>query len=115
MSNEIADRYETFYRKRKADFVYPVEFIVRAFLGSYPRLQNQPEIFAGKNILDLGFGDGRNMPLFWNLGMTVYGVEISEEICQRGAARMQQLGVKVENRVGRNFRIPFQDAFFDHL
>ena len=115
MSSEIATRYEEFYRRGDPDFVYPVEFVVRAFLGSYPRLQNADPRFAGSTVLDLGFGDGRNMPLLWNLGMKVHGVEISEDICARTRERMRRLGVTVENRVGRNCKLPFDGPFFDHV
>jgi SAM-dependent methyltransferase len=115
MSEPLADSYEAFYRERDPIHVYPVEFVVRAFLGSYPRLTAVAAACAGTRVLDLGFGDGRNMPLLANLGMHVYGVEISEDICARATERMRRLGVPVDARVGRNCRLPFDDAFFDHV
>jgi SAM-dependent methyltransferase len=115
MTSEIDRNYDSFYAKRDPDHVYPVEFVVRAFLGSYPRLKNNAAAFAGQRVLDLGFGDGRNMPLLSNLGMHVHGVEISEEICARTTKRMQRLGVSVDNQLGRNCAIPFEDRFFDQL
>jgi SAM-dependent methyltransferase len=115
MSTQIERHYSDFYRARNPEHVYPVEFVVRAFLGNYPRLNNQPDLYAGARALDLGFGDGRNMPLLSNLGLDVHGVEITDEICMRATDRMQRLGVKVETRVGRNCRVPFEDCFFDHV
>lgn len=115
MTDTLAGGYEAFYRERDPDHVYPVEFVVRAFLGSYPRLKSIAASCAGKRVLDLGFGDGRNMPLLANLGLQVAGVEISEDICARTAARMQRLGVTVEVRVGRNCRLPFEAGSFDHV
>lgn len=109
----IATKYGSFYSRRDPRHVYPVEFVVRAFLGNYPRHKTDPLSYAGKSSLDLGFGDGRNMPLLHNLGMRVFGVEISQEICDLTAARMQALGVPVETRVGTNYAIPFADGFFD--
>jgi SAM-dependent methyltransferase len=67
----------------------------------------------GKKVLDLGFGDGRNMPLLHNLGMQVYGAEISQDICDLTQARMKRLNVDVSLAVGRNDSIPFGDATFD--
>ena len=63
MNDQLGQRYETFYRERDPTYIYPVEFVVRAFLGSYPRLKTDRSEYAGKCMLDLGFGDGRNMPL----------------------------------------------------
>jgi SAM-dependent methyltransferase len=114
MSTDIASLYREFYRKRNPDYVYPVEFVVRAYLGSYPRL---PRVVVGQGarVLDLGCGDGRNMPLLVNLGMAVYGVDISAEICADTMERMRRLGMSVETRMGRNCSIPFEDRFFDHV
>jgi ubiquinone/menaquinone biosynthesis C-methylase UbiE len=112
---EIQAKYDAFYKARDAAHVYPVEFVVRAFLGSYPRLKADPKLYPGRKVLDLGFGDGRNMPLLCDLGMEVHGVEIAEEICRRGVARLAALGYAIEARVGRNHQIPYGDAFFDHI
>jgi ubiquinone/menaquinone biosynthesis C-methylase UbiE len=113
--NEIQTKYDAFYKARDAVRVYPVEFVVRAFLGSYPRLKPDKTLYPGRKILDLGFGDGRNMPLLSDLGMEVHGIEISEEICQRARERLMALGYSIEARVGRNHQIPYADAFFDHV
>jgi SAM-dependent methyltransferase len=106
MSTDIASRYEEFYRRRNPEYVYPVEFVVRAYLGAYPRLP-RVVVAPGARALDLGCGDGRNMPLLFNLGMAVYGTDISGEICTGTMERMQRLGVRAETRVGRNCSIPF--------
>jgi SAM-dependent methyltransferase len=111
-NNEINLNYSAFYAKSDPVYVYPVEFVVRAFLGRYPRLQNKPDFAAGR-VLDLGFGDGRNMPLLAQLGMSVHGIEIAEEICARTKERMKRLGVDVDVKVGRNVDIPYPDGYFD--
>ncbi len=113
MNDQLNQRYGAFYRERDPAHVYPVEFVVRAFLGNYPRHKTNASSYPGKYVLDLGFGDGRNMPLLNNLGMRVFGVEISQDICDLTQARMRRLGIDVETRVGRNSRIPYDDAFFD--
>ncbi|HTB01906.1 MAG TPA: class I SAM-dependent methyltransferase [Bradyrhizobium sp.] len=109
----IGDSYDAFYQARNPEHVYPVEFVVRAFLGNYPRHKTDKAGYPGKRVLDLGFGDGRNMPLLHNLGMLVSGVEISQEICDLTARRMQALGVEADLKVGRNHAIPYSDSFFD--
>jgi SAM-dependent methyltransferase len=47
--------------------------------------------------------------------MRVFGVEISQDICDLAQARMQRLGVDVTLRVGRNRSIPYESAFFDSV
>ncbi len=109
----LGNAYSAFYHERNPRCVYPVEFVVRAFLGDYPRRKKNTSPYNGKYVLDMGFGDGRNMPLLYNLGMRVFGVEISQDICDLTQARMLSLGISVETRVGSNKAIPFNDAFFD--
>jgi SAM-dependent methyltransferase len=99
-ARDLSERYGAFYRTRDPRRLYPVEFVVRAFLGRYPRLDTAAESYAGQRVLDLGFGDG---------------VEITEEICTRAVSRLARLGVAVEARVGRNDAIPFEDEFFDQV
>jgi SAM-dependent methyltransferase len=113
--NDLANSYGDFYRTRDPVHVYPVEFVVRAFLGNYPRLKTDTTPYTGKAVLDVGFGDGRNMPLLYNLGMSVSGIEISDEICKLTTSRMARLGIDITARVGRNCDIPFSDAFFDYV
>ena len=113
MNDQISDHYDAFYRKRDPIHVYPVEFVVRAFLGNYPRLKTDASSYSGKRVLDLGFGDGRNMPLLHNLGMQVFGVEITQDICDRAKQRMARLGIDVTLSIGRNHSIAHTDGFFD--
>jgi SAM-dependent methyltransferase len=111
--DRLTTQYDVFYRDRDPVAVYPVEFVVRAFLGNYPRHRTSKDDYPGWRILDLGFGDGRNMPLLRNLGMRVFGVEISQRICELTEERMKRLGIEVETRVGRNNHISFESRFFD--
>lgn len=104
-----------FYSTRNAEHVYPVEFVVRTFLGTYPNLKMDRSSYAGSKILDVGYGDGRNMPLLHNLGFQVYGVEISSEINELAEERMKRLGVPVTVKVGRNVSLPFDNGFFQYV
>ena len=113
--SDLSQAYGAFYRARDPVHVYPVEFVVRAYLGRYPRLAPDVAGYAGTRALDLGFGDGRNMPLLADLGMQVHGVEITAEICRAAVARLARLGVTVDARIGRNASIPFGDGFFQHV
>jgi SAM-dependent methyltransferase len=115
MTKTLEQKYDAYYDRRSPTHVYAVEFVVRAFLGSYPRLPNERRDYRGRNVLDLGCGDGRNLPLLHNLGMRVHAVEISQQICDQTRRRMEALGVEVDIRVGRNHQIPFADGHFEEL
>jgi SAM-dependent methyltransferase len=114
VTTELAAPYTAYYQQRDPEHVYPVEFVVRAFLGAYPRLDRGGP-YAGDRVLDLGFGDGRNMPLLANLGLRVHGVELTDEICSRARQRLARNGIAADLRVGRNAAIPFDTAWFDHV
>ena len=111
----IEKRYAEHYYHRNPDKVYPVEFVVRTLLGTYPDLKLDPLTYRDAKILDLGFGDGRNMPFLHDLAFKIYGVEISDEICRLTEARMERLGVPVNLRTGSNAHIPFEDKAFDFI
>lgn len=89
--------------------------VVRTLLGTYPNLKLDKSKYEGSKILDLGFGDGRNLPLLYNTGFEVHGVEIAEEIVELTENLMQNLGVKAELKKGSNANIPYKDGFFDYL
>lgn len=111
----LESHYTEFWMKRLGVHFYPSEFLVRTFLS-----QNCPDLilkhdYENKNVLDLGCGDGRNMGLLSNLGMNIYGTEITKEICEAVTLRMAKLGIKADIRVGRNNSLPFEDQLFDYI
>jgi SAM-dependent methyltransferase len=111
MTNSYAARYKA----DEAPAVYPVEFVVRAFLGTYPGLHMPRNDYRGRRALDIGYGDGRNMPLLSNLGMEIHGVEISEDINEHVRVRMDSLGIGVDLRLGTNAHLPYADQFFQYV
>jgi SAM-dependent methyltransferase len=107
--------YTEFWKKRLGIHFYPSEFLVRTMLS-----ENCPDLKIGrdyrdKTVLDLGCGDGRNMGLLANLGMRIYGTEITQEICDGVQGRMEGFGIKAEVKVGRNNKLPFESSFFDYI
>lgn len=109
----LEESYKKYYAKTKKTALYPVEFVVRSFLGSYPNLNLSSHSFEGKRVLDLGFGDGRNIPFLNDLGFEVFGVEISDEIINLSREKLDYLGYSAILKKGHNSLIPFEDYFFD--
>src|SRR2546430_17490336 len=76
----VRESYTAFHETQNPKHVYPSEWVIRTFLGSYPQLSLNKCKYAGAKILDMGFGDGRNWSLLHNVSFDIYGVEISEKI-----------------------------------
>ena len=55
-----------------------------------------------KSVLDLGFGDGRNIPFLTNLGLKVFGLEISEKIVNKCKLFLENNGFYPTLSVGTN-------------
>lgn len=111
----IVKAYNSYYKADNESYVYPVEFVVRTLLGKYPNLQLDKQKFKDKKILDLGYGDGRNMPMLLNLGFHVSGVEISDEINSSTKKRLESIQDQLTLKTGHNSDIPFSDSHFDYL
>lgn len=113
-SDSINAKYSEFYAERRHTKVYPTEFVVRTLLANYPGL-NYKKPQPGDAILDIAFGDGRNTVLLCDLGLDVYGIEITRDIVDQTASRLIKLGYDPVLRVGRNSSIPFEKEKFDYL
>lgn len=111
----VQSNYTEFHKKKLSRHLYPTEWVIRTMLGNYPELKLDKSFYAGGSILDLGFGDGRNMSLLNNCGLKISGVEITEETVELGKKSMDSLQIQADLRVGSNTNIPFMDASFDYI
>ena len=111
---DINANYSRFYAERMHNKVYPTEFVVRTMLANYPGLRyRKPQ--PGDAILDVAFGDGRNTALLCDLGLDVYGIEITHEIIKQTGARLAKMGYSPDLCVVRNSSIPFDNEKFDYI
>ena len=114
LEKNISENYKSYYTKKKIGKLFPTEFIVRSFLGNYKNLKKlDQDKIINKKVLDLGCGDGRNIPFLNYLGFSVYGLEINEEIINFCRNSLKYNDIDVNLSVGRNSSIPFTDNFFD--
>ena len=107
--------------KRLDQHVYPSEWVIRAFLGKYKNYSSpsrnkknfllDKSIYKNKRILDLGYGDGRNLIFFKDLGMNVNGVEPFQEVVSHSNKIFPWANLKK----GKNCKIPFKNEEFDYL
>ncbi len=85
------------------------------FLGRNPDLDFRSLPLAGKTILDVGFGDGRDLILFHNLGFEVFGVEVDEAVVTHTWKKMKRVGIKTNLKVGYNDATGFSPNTFDFV
>lgn len=95
------------------DLMWPSETLVRVFKGDYvPGLDKN---YAGKKVIDVGFGNGNNIIFLASLGLRLHGSEVHEEICARVKDKLAKLDYEADLRVGTNRALPFPDNEFDFL
>ncbi len=113
MTAQTGDWTEYYQKTTDLELVWPSETMVRVFKGDYvPDLNHD---YAGKSVLDVGFGIGNNLIFLASLGLAVYGTELSEEICQIAGSKLSQRGYSATLKVGSNRQLPFPDNSFDFL
>jgi len=101
----IKSNYTNEHILKSSKHLYPTEWLIRTMLGKYPDLVFDKSCYDGGKILDIGFGDGRNFQLFDNIGLDIYGVEITEEIVSLAKNKMKSLNLPAKLVVGNNNNI----------
>jgi SAM-dependent methyltransferase len=92
---------------------WPAENLIRMVMGSYiPGMDRQ---HAGRDVLDVGCGNGNNLVFLGSTGMNLYGTEIDERICAGTTKDLADRGYKSEIVVGTNQDLPYPDDRFDYL
>lgn len=107
--------FSNFYNNKSINKLYPTEFVIRTFLGKYPSLELKRDTYSGKKILDLGFGDGRNIEFLRNLDFDVYGVETCQQIIDSAKQYLNEYQINAQLYVGHNADIPFESNKFDYV
>ena len=95
--------------------VYPSVFALKMFLGKNPDLDLRDEDFSGKSILDVGFGDGRDLVLFHSLGFDVFGVEVDRQVVEHTQRKLDTIGLKTKLTIGYNDETGFGRNSLDYV
>jgi SAM-dependent methyltransferase len=112
---DVKNSYTDFHSLRISKHNYPTEWVIRTILGTYPNLKIDKSKYEGGSVLDLGFGDGRNIQLLFNCGLKVSGVEITQKICDSVHKTLKSKSIDADLRVGTNKSIPFEKNAFDYI
>jgi|688.fasta_scaffold18934_8 ubiquinone/menaquinone biosynthesis C-methylase UbiE len=91
---------------------YPAEAVIRIFKGKFPNLNFKFK--KNEKILDIGFGDGRHLKFFSQIGLDCYGVELSKKIIN--IYNLLDNSVQKEKlKVGDSSKTNFKDNFFNYV
>lgn len=113
-ANIWADFYSNRYRASVGR--YPTEWVVRTLAGgNYPDLKIDRARYQGARILDMGCGDGRNLPLLLDLGFEVHASEISSTMVEGLKLLAADLHWPIKFKVGLNAKLPYLDHYFDFM
>jgi ubiquinone/menaquinone biosynthesis C-methylase UbiE len=115
-SNDNIALWDRYYKSLTDSYLFPNEYVVRAFLGTYPNLTMNRN-YRGAKVCDVSCGDGRNLVLLNKLGLELFATEVSQEICEitRRKLLAHSEKIAVDVREGRNNALPFEDGFFDYM
>ncbi|GMM86037.1 class I SAM-dependent methyltransferase [Pseudoalteromonas sp. MTN2-4] len=98
-----------------SQIAYPPEALIRILLGTFPELSFLDKNFKGKKVLDVGYGDGRNFPLFDRLGLLCHGVEITKDIVSNTLNQPAFSNLNLDLKVGSCDSLPYNNGEFDYL
>jgi SAM-dependent methyltransferase len=112
-----ADNWRRFHGRRNSALGrYPTEWVVRTLAGgNYPDLKMDKSKYPGARILDMGCGDGRNLPLLLDLGFEVHACEVSEESIAPLRRLAESLHWAVSFQKGMNHSLHYPNDFFDYM
>lgn len=108
MSNTI-ENYNKHYQNIDSK-IFPQEWIVRIFLGKYPKINLQDNL-KGKKILEVSCGDGRNFAPLIKKEMKISATEITHQIVEN----LSKAFPNIEFKQALNLSLPFDENSFDYL
>lgn len=108
--------WEHYYGQLTDSYLFPNEYVVRTFLGTYPKLTMNRN-YSGAKICDVACGDGRNITLLHKLRFEIYATEVTQKICDitRSKLLAHSDKIPIDIRPGLNSALPFDAGIFDYL
>ena len=112
MQKNSSSSYQEFYNNENIPMLSPPEsFVARAFLSRKPVKFLKDYFFHGKQILDMGCGEGRHALFLKSLGFKVSATEVSSDHVKK----ISKLFPGIEFMEGVSTSLPFEDKRFDSI
>ena len=101
--------------------LWPNEFMIKNFSSTaysdvLNHINQKKKEIGNRNfrILEIGCFSANNLRFFHEKGLEIYGVEVSEDLCNVAKESLISLGIKDGNiKLGDNENLPFKNDFFD--
>tara|TARA_B110000014_G_C20041099_1_gene541122 strand:- start:82 stop:768 length:687 start_codon:yes stop_codon:yes gene_type:complete len=97
----------------RIDEIFPSVLALKLFLGNNPIFTFRDHNLNNKKILDIGFGDGRDLYLFHKLKMQVFGIEVDPLVVKHTSSKFKNKGLSITLKTGTNNNTGFNKNFFD--
>lgn len=81
--------------------------------GLFEKFLKQYRSRLGKNILDIGFGEGRHVMLLAKQGFAVSGIELTRNGYLTAKKHLKSAGLKAKLKIGDCHKLPYKDGEFD--
>ena len=108
---EYKELWDAFYKENKYIMWFPGESTIK-FFG---RISKEMDL-RGKEVLDFGCGVGRNSFFMTEIGLTVYGIDISENAIEHAKyKKIDKKNLSTHFKVYNGSNIPFKDNEFDFV
>lgn len=113
MKSPYTENYKNHYLN--IDGVYPSVLALKFFLGKNPELNFRNVDFTARSILDIGFGDARDLVLFNNLGFDTYGIEVDQTVVNHTIKKLNKINININLSKGFNDEININKDDFDFI
>ena len=97
----------------KIDKTYPSVFALKIFLGNNPDFRLKEKYPNISKIVDISFGDGRDIGFFLEQGYHVSGVEPDSKVVNHTRKKYKTYQNRTDLRVGTNIDTGFNSEVFD--
>jgi tellurite methyltransferase len=97
----------------KINKTYPSVFALKIFLGNNPDFRLKEKYPNISKIIDIGFGDGRDIGFFLEQGYHVSGVEPDSKVVNHTIKKFKIYQDRTDLRVGTNMDTGFNSEVFD--
>ena len=108
---DTSENYSNHYALTET--IFPSAFAAKVFLGNTHGIRDRIKALKSPSLLEIGFGDGRDLMLFKALNYKITGLELNKNIVDLARKRLVVSGsdIDIDLRVGSNTSLPLEKCY----